>query len=111
MITVKTISGREVQFESVAKVFGTARKERNEYFGKYVAEVSAGSPLKLDAVAAKIKELEKEYNNHLANLKALGEAVAAEKKEADDNSFLAMLDNLPADKKAIALAKLQPQQN
>lgn len=111
MITVKTISGKEVEFENVAAVFNTTRKERNEYFGKYVAEVSAGSPLKLDAVAAKIKELEKEYNNHLENLKALGEAVAAEKKEADDNSFLAMLDNLPADKKAIALEKLQPKQN
>lgn len=110
MITVKTISGREVQFESVAKVFDTTtRKDRNEYFGKYVAEVSAASPLKLDAVAAKIKELEKVYNNNIANLKALGEAVAAEKKEADDNAFLAMLDNLPADKRAKALAKLQQQ--
>lgn len=93
MITLKTVEGKEVEFENVAKVFDTDRKTRNEYFGKYVAEASA-NPLKLDVVAAKIKELEKEYNNYLANLKALGEAVAVEKKEADAKKLAAQVNDM-----------------
>lgn len=93
MIKIKTISGKEVEFENVTAVFNTTRKERNEYFGKYVAEASA-NPLKLDVVAAKIKELEKEYNNYLANLKALGEAVAVEKKEADAKKLAAQVNDM-----------------
>lgn len=93
MITLKTVEGKEVEFENVAKVFDTDRKTRYEYFGKYVAEASA-NPLKLDVVAAKIKELEKEYNNYLANLKALGEAVAVEKKEADAKKLAAQVNDM-----------------
>ena len=76
MITIKTINGKEVEFENVAAVFDTTRKKRNEYFGKYVAE----KPINIDAVANKVKELEKEYNLYLANLKVLGDAVDVEKK-------------------------------
>lgn len=90
MITLKTVEGKEVEFENVAKVFDTDRKTRNEYFGKYVS----ANPLKLDVVAAKIKELEKEYNNYLANLKALGEAVAVEKKEADAKKLAAQVNDM-----------------
>ena len=110
-----TINGEEVKFENVTDVFNTTRKKRNEYFGKYVAEVSAGSPLKLDAVAAKIKELEKEYKLYLDNLEALADAVDVEKK-ADDAKKLTdqvstMTDEqLTALKEAIA-AKENPQQN
>lgn len=115
MITVKTISGKEAQFESVAKVFDTNRKERNEYFGKYVAEVSAGSSLKLDAVANKIKELKKEYNLYLDNLNALADAVDVEKKEADAKKLTDQVstmtgEQLAALKTAIA-AKENQQQN
>ena len=53
---IKTINGKEVEFENVAAVFNTTRKERNEYFGKYVAE----KPINIGAVANKVKELEKE---------------------------------------------------
>lgn len=35
---IQTINGKEVEFENVTDVFNTTRKERNEYFGKYVAE-------------------------------------------------------------------------
>ena len=115
MIKVQTINGKEVEFENVAKVFGTDRKTRNEYFGKYVAEVSAANPLKLDAVAAKIKELEKEYNNYLANLKALGEAVAVEKKEADAKKIAAQVNDMTPEQlaalKAAINAKENPQQD
>lgn len=90
MIKIKTISGKEVEFENVTAVFNTTRKERNEYFGKYVAE----KPINIDAVANKIKELEKEYNNYLANLKALGEAVAVEKKEADAKKLAAQVNDM-----------------
>lgn len=93
MITIKSINGKEVEYENVTAVFNTTRKERNEYFGKYVAEASA-NPLKLDVVAAKIKELEKEYNNYLANLKAVGEAVAVEKKEADAKKLAAQVNDM-----------------
>ena len=115
MITLKTVEGKEVQFENVAKVFDTKRKERNEYFGKYVAEVSAASPLKLDAVASKIKELEKEYSSYQANLKALGEAVATEKKADDAKKLAAQVNDmtpeqLAALKEAIN-AKENPQQD
>nr|DAV01295.1 MAG TPA: hypothetical protein [Caudoviricetes sp.] len=115
MITIKTINGKEVEFENVAKVFDTDRKTRNEYFGKYVAEVSAVYPLKLDAVAAKIKELEKEYNNYLTNLKALGEAVAVEKKEADAKKLAAQVNDMTPEQlealKAAIEAKENKQQN
>ena len=115
MITVKTVEGKEAQFESVAKVFNESRKQRNEYFGKYVAEVSAGSPLKLDAVAAKIKELEKEYKLYLDNLEALANAVDVEKK-ADDAKKLTdqvstMTDEQLTALKAAIAAKENPQQN
>lgn len=115
MITVKTVEGREAQFDSVAKVFENSRKQRNEYFGKYVAEVSANNPLNLASIATKVKELEKEYNCYLANLKALGEAVAVEKK-ADDAKKLAAQVNDMTDEQLAALeaainAKKNPQQN
>ena len=115
MLKVKTVEGKEAQFESVAKVFNESRKQRNEYFGKYVAEVSANNPLNLASIATKVKELENEYNCYLANLKALGEAVAVEKK-ADDAKKLTdqvstMTDEqLTALKEAIA-AKENSQQN
>ena len=115
MFIIKTIKGKEVKFENVADVFNTTRKERNEYFGKYVAEVSAGSPLKLDAVAAKIKELEKEYKLYLDNLEALADAVDVEKK-ADDAKKLTdqvstMTDEQLTALKAAIAAKENQQQN
>ena len=79
MITIKTIKGQELEFKNVADVFDKTRKERNEYFGKYVAE----KPIKIGAVATKIKELEKEYKLYLDNLEALADAVDV-KKKADD---------------------------
>ena len=115
MFIIKTIKGQELEFKNVADVFNTTRKERNEYFGKYVAEVSAGSPLKLDAVAAKIKELEKEYNLYLDNLNALADAVDVEKK-ADDAKKLTdqvstMTDEQLALLKVAIAAKEKQQQN
>ena len=79
MLTINKIKGEEVKFENVTAVFNTTRKERNEYFGKYVAE----KPIQIGAVATKIKELEKEYKLYLDNLEALADAVDVEKK-ADD---------------------------
>ncbi len=115
MIKVQTINGKEVEFENVAKVFDTKRKERNEYFGKYVAEVSAANPLKLDAVAAKVKELEKEYNCYLTNLKALGEAVAVEKKADDAKKLATQVNDMTPEQlaalKAAINAKENPQQD
>lgn len=107
MITLKTVEGEEVVFEKVANVFDTDRRTRNEYFGKYVAEVSAANPLKLDVVAAKIKELEKEYNNYLANLKALGEAVAVEKKEADAKKLAAQVKDMTPEQLAALKAAIE----
>ena len=111
MITIKTIKGQELEFENVANVFNTTRKERNEYFGKYVAE----KPIKIGAVANKIKELEKEYKLYLDNLKALADAVDAEKK-ADDAKKLTdqvstMTDEQLALLKAAIDAKEKQQQN
>ena len=115
MFIIKTIKGKELEFKNVADVFDKTRKERNEYFGKYVAEVSAGSPLKLDAVAAKIKELEKEYKLYLDNLEALADAVDVEKK-ADDAKKLTdqvstMTDEQLALLKVAIAAKEKQQQN
>ena len=111
MITIKTINGKEVEFENVADVFNTTRKERNEYFGKYVAE----KPIKIGAVATKIKELEKEYKLYLDNLEALADAVDVEKK-ADDARKLAAQVNDMTPKQLAALeaainAKKNQQQN
>lgn len=115
MIIVKTVEGKEAQFENVAKVFNESRKQRNEYFGKYVAEVSANNPLNLANIATKVKELEKEYNCYLTNLKALGEAVVVEKKADDARKLAAQVNDmtpeqLAALKEAIN-AKENPQQN
>ena len=115
MIKVKTVEGKEAQFESVAKVFNESRKQRNEYFGKYVAEVSANNPLNLASVANKIKELEKEYNLYLDNLNALADAVDVEKK-ADDAKKLTdqvstMTDEQLTALKAAIAAKEKQQQN
>ena len=111
MITIKTIKGQELEFKNVADVFDKTRKERNEYFGKYVAE----KPIKIGAVATKIKELEKEYKLYLANLKVLADAVDVEKK-ADDAKKLTdqvstMTDEQLTALKAAIAAKENQQQN
>ena len=115
MITIKTINGKEVEFENVANVFNTTRKKRNEYFGKYVAEVSANNPLNLASIATKVKELENEYNCYLANLKALGEAVAVEKKADDAKKLTDQINGMNEEQlaalKAAIEAKEQQQQN
>lgn len=111
MITIKTINGQELEFENVAAIFDKTRKERNEYFGKYVAE----KPIKIGAVADKIKELEKEYKLYLDNLNALADAVDAEKKADDAKKLTAqvstMTDEQLAALKAAIDAKEKQQQN
>lgn len=90
MITIKPINGKANEFENVAAVFDKTRKERNEYFGKYVAE----KPINLDAIANKIKDLENEYNLYLDNLKVLAEAVDVEKKADDAKKLTAQVDGM-----------------
>lgn len=111
MITIKTINGQELEFENVTDVFDKTRKERNEYFGKYVAE----KPIKIGAVADKIKELEKEYKLYLDNLKVLADAVDAEKKADDAKKLTAqvstMTDEQLAALRAAIDAKEKQQQN
>lgn len=112
---IQKINGKEVEFENVADVFNTARKERNEYFGKYVAEVSDNNPLNLASIATKVKELENEYNCYLANLKALGEAVAVEKKADDAKKLTDQINGMNEEQlaalKAAIAAKENQQQN
>ena len=115
MIKVKTVEGTEAQFEDVAKVFNESRKQRNEYFGKYVAEVSANNPLNLASVANKIKELEKEYKLYLANLKVLAAAVDVEKKADDAKKLTDQINGMNEEQlaalKAAIAAKENQQQN
>ena len=111
MFIIKTIKGQELEFKNVADVFDKTRKERNEYFGKYVAE----KPINIGAVANKIKELEKEYNLYLDNLEALADAVDVEKK-ADDAKKLTdqvstMTDEQLTALKAAIADKEKQQQN
>lgn len=111
MLTIKTINGQELELENVAAVFNTTRKERNEYFGKYVAE----KPINIGAVANKIKELEKEYNLYLANLKALAAAVDVEKKADDAKKLTDQINGMNEEQlaalKAAIAAKENQQQN
>ena len=51
-----TVEGNEVEFENLAKLFATDRKERNEYFGTYVA-APKNKQLNLSAIADKVEEL------------------------------------------------------
>lgn len=115
MFVIKTIKGQELEFKNVADVFNTTRKERNEYFGKYVAEVSAGSPLNLASIATKVKELENEYNCYLDNLNALAAAVDAEKKADDAKKLTAKVNTMTGEQlaalKAAIEAKEKQQQN
>ena len=108
---IKTIDGKEVEFENVAAVFDKTRKERNEYFGKYVAE----KPIKIGAVADKIKELEKEYKLYLDNLKALANAVDVEKKADEAEKLTAQVSTMTGEQlaalKAAIAAKENQQQN
>ena len=111
MLTIKTINGEEVKFENVADVFNTTRKKRNEYFGKYLAE----KPIKIGAVADKIKELEKEYKLYLDNLEALAAAVDVEKKADEAEKLTAQVDDMTPEQlallKAAIEAKEKQQQN
>lgn len=100
---IKTINGKEVEFENVAAVFDKTRKERNEYFGKYVAE----KPINIDAVANKVKELEKEYNLYLANLKVLGDAVDAEKKDDEAKKLTAQVSTMTGEQLAVLKAAIK----
>lgn len=115
MIKINTIKGEEVEFENVAAVFNTKRNERNECFGKYVAEVTDINPSKLNAIADKIKMLEKEYNLYLANLKFLANAVDVEKKEADAKKLTDQINGMNEEQlaalKAAIAAKENQQQN
>ena len=111
MLTIKTINGQELELENVAAVFNTTRKERNEYFGKYVAE----KPINIGAVANKVKELENEYNCYLDNLNALADAVDVEKKADDAKKLTAQVDEMTDEQltllKAAIAAKEKQQQN
>ena len=107
MITIKTIKGQEVEFENVAAVFDTTRKERNEYFGKYVAE----KPIKIGAVADKIKELEKEYKLYLDNLNALANAVDVEKKADDAKKLTAQVSTMTDEQLAALKAAIDAKEN
>lgn len=83
MITLKTVEGKEVQFDSLAKLFDTdkgARGERMGLFGTYIA-APKDKQLNLSAIADKVEEQTKACNCYIANLKTLGEVVAAEIKE------------------------------
>lgn len=111
MLTINKIKGEEVKFENVTAVFNTTRKERNEYFGKYVAE----KPINIGAVANKVKELEKEYKLYLANLKVLADAVDVEKKADDAKKLAAQVNDMTPEQlaalEAAINAKKNPQQN
>lgn len=107
MITIKTIKGKEVKFENVIDVFNTTRKERNEYFGKYVAE----KPIKIGAVADKIKELEKEYKLYLDNLEALANAVDVEKKADDAKKLTAQVSTMTDEQLALLKAAIAAKEN
>lgn len=107
MITIKTINGKEVELENVAAVFDKTRKERNEYFGKYVAE----KPINIDAVANKVKELEKEYNLYLANLKVLADAVDVEKKADDAKKLTAQIEGMNEVQLAALKAAIEAKEN
>lgn len=104
---IKNINGKEVEFENVAAVFNTTRKERNEYFGKYVAE----KPINIDAVANKVKELEKEYNLYLANLKVLGDAVDVEKKADEAKKLTAQIEGMNEVQLAALKAAIEAKEN
>lgn len=104
---IHTINGKEVEFENVTAVFNTTRKERNEYFGKYVAE----KPINIGAVANKIKELEKEYNLYLANLKVLADAVDVEKKADDAKKLTAQVNEMTGEQLAALKAAIQAKEN
>ena len=109
MFIIKTIKGKEVKFENVADVFDKTRKERNEYFGKYVAE----KPIKIGAVADKIKELEKEYKLYLDNLEALADAVDVEKKADDAKKLTDQVSTMTDEQLAllkVAIADKEKQQ-
>lgn len=103
MITIKTINGKEVEFENVAAVFDKTRKDRNEYFGKYVAE----KPINIDAVANKVKELEKEYNLYLANLKVLATAIDVEKKADEAKTLTAQVSTMTDEQLAVLKAAIK----
>ena len=107
MITIKTIKGQELEFKNVADVFNTTRKERNEYFGKYVAE----KPINIGAVANKIKELEKEYKLYLANLKALANAVDVEKKADDAKKLTDQVSTMTGEQLAALKAAIEAKEN
>lgn len=104
---IKTINGKEVVFENVAAVFDKTRKERNEYFGKYVAE----KPINIDAVANKVKELEKEYNLYLANLKVLAAAVDVEKKADEAKKLTAQVSTMTGEQLAALKAAIEAKEN
>lgn len=107
MFKIKTIKGQELEFENVANVFDTTRKERNEYFGKYVAE----KPIKIGAVATKIKELEKEYKLYLDNLEALADAVDVEKKADDAKKLTAQVSTMTDEQLAALEAAINAKKN
>lgn len=103
MITIKAINGNEVEFENVAAVFDKTRKERNEYFGKYVAE----KPINIGAVANKVKELDKEYNLYLANLKVLADAIDVEKKADDAKKLTDQVSTMTGEQLAVLKAAIK----
>ena len=107
MITIKTIKGQELEFKNVTDVFNTTRKERNEYFGQYVAE----KPINIDAVANKVKELEKEYKLYLANLKVLADAVDVEKKADEAKKLTAQVSTMTDEQLAALEAAINAKKN
>ena len=107
MFIIKTIKGKELEFKNVADVFDKTRKERNEYFGKYLAE----KPIKIGAVANKVKELEKEYKLYLDNLNALANAVDVEKKADEAKELTARVSTMTGEQLAALKAAIEAKEN
>ena len=107
MFVIKTIKGQQVKFDNVTDVFNTTRKERNEYFGKYVAE----KPINIGAVANKVKELEKEYNLYLNNLKVLADAVDVEKKADEAKKLTAQVSTMTDEQLALLKAAIEAKES
>ena len=100
---INNIDGKELEFKNVTDVFDKTRKERNEYFGKYLAE----KPIKIGAVADKIKELEKEYKLYLDNLEALAAAVDVEKKADEAKTLTAQVSTMTDEQLAVLKAAIK----
>lgn len=91
-----TVNNKEVEFNSVEKLFGTKRSERNQLFGQYITSVGKNDKANLEEILKLAKAKQEECKQWQSNLETLVKYLEEEIKKAKDAIFIEAVDAMDA---------------